>query len=74
MTQATQDMEFDVRGMTCGGCEASVVRAVQKVTGVVEARADHRAGRVHVRALADVEPAAVRGRIEGAGYDVIGGP
>ncbi|GAB3078529.1 heavy-metal-associated domain-containing protein [Corynebacterium aquatimens] len=40
--------EFDVEGMTCAHCEASVVEEVSEVAGVESATADHASGKLVV--------------------------
>jgi len=62
---------FKVEGMSCGGCVASVERAVKAVAGVsaVEVRlADAEATVVFEPQQATV--AAIRAAIEAAGFDV----
>ncbi len=39
---------FDVEGMTCGGCEVAVKRAVSKIDGVDSVKASHEDGRAEV--------------------------
>lgn len=36
-TQATQTIQFTVKGMTCGGCVNSVRRILNTVNGVIDA-------------------------------------
>ena len=62
---------FEVQGMTCGGCEQSVVSALLQVQGVRGARASHTAGRVDVDASGKIDEDAVRRAIEDAGFDLI---
>lgn len=63
---------FEVHGMTCGGCEQSVVNAVLRLAGVRDARASHAASRVDVDVTGSVDEDAVRRAIEDAGFDVVG--
>lgn len=70
---ATVTESFKVSGMTCGGCEGQVKATVAKVEGVVEVKADHKAG----QAIVTYDPARagkdeIRGAIEKAGYKVEG--
>lgn len=60
--------EFDVSGMSCGGCEENVESAVGDLDGVESVEADNVAGTVEV--AGDADPAAVRDAIEEAGYTV----
>lgn len=66
-------LELEIRGLHCTGCERSVERAVARLDGVHEARADHRVGRLTV----DLVPgrgdeAAVRRRVGEAAFEVMG--
>lgn len=63
---------FEVEGMTCGGCEQSVVRALLQVSGVRTAQASHTERRVAVEATGPVDEETVRRAIEDAGFDVVG--
>lgn len=60
-----------VLGMTCSGCEASVVRAVSALPGVRSVRADHRAREVRVEADPGVDRGAIAARVEAAGFQVV---
>ncbi len=58
-----------VEGMRCGGCEQALVRALEALPGVAEARADHIAEEAEVRldpALIDVE--RLRAAVAAAGF------
>lgn len=57
-----------VGGMTCGGCERSIERALSSVPGVRSVRADHATGRV---ILEGETPTAeqLRRIVEDAGFD-----
>ena len=60
-----------VTGMTCGGCENAVKRAVGKLPGVTAVEASHKDERVTVKfdeGQADLE--AVKAKITGLGYRV----
>ena len=63
------EQTFTVQGMSCGHCELSVTEEVQELDGVTAASADHATGRLTV--VGDVDPAAVRGAVEAAGYAVV---
>jgi copper chaperone CopZ len=45
----TSWLVFEVSGMTCGGCERAVSRALGRMPGAAEAEADVRGGRAWVR-------------------------
>lgn len=61
--------ELHVDGMTCGGCEQSVVKALLKVQGVTAVRADHTTGTVTVDGE-DLVEAGLGAAIEDAGYEL----
>ncbi len=61
-----------VNGMSCGGCENAIKRALAQVVGVGEVTASHTDGRVEVTYDADkTNPAAFKQKIEGIGYHVV---
>lgn len=57
-----------VNGMSCEGCEASVVEALRDVGGVENAAANHETGSVTVDG--DADDADLRLAVEEAGYTV----
>lgn len=60
-----------VTGMTCGGCENAVKRAVGRLEGVLDVTASHQESRVAVTfdpGTASVD--AIKQRIRAAGYSV----
>ena len=64
-------LKCDVHGMTCTGCEQSIVGSVHKIEGVAEVQADFRQGKAVVRFdPRRVKPEAIRRAIEKAGYTV----
>lgn len=56
-----------VTGMSCEGCEQTVEEALQEVSGVTSASADHEADEVTVDGDADVQ--ALVDAIDDAGYE-----
>lgn len=67
----TLQMTLTVTGMSCGGCESAVTRAVATLAGVSGVTASHRDDRVTLTYDPDrVDRAAVAKRIEDAGYQV----
>ena len=60
---------LDVKGMSCGDCEASVNTALSRVPGVVSARASYADGTAVVEASEVVSPAQLSGALHGAGYE-----
>ena len=62
-----------VTGMTCGGCENAVKRAVGKMPGVASVEASHEDQRVTLTFdPAQVDLEAVKAKIAGLGYQVVG--
>jgi copper chaperone len=66
-----EQVTLKVTGMTCGGCENAVKRAVGSLKGVSDVRASHQANEVTVTYdPALIDRAAIAQRIETAGYRV----
>jgi copper chaperone CopZ len=64
-----------VTGMTCGGCENAVKRAVGRLPGVAEVSASHQEQRVAVSYdPAQATPETIAAKINGLGYRVGGTP
>ena len=64
-------IQFNVEGMTCGGCEKSVRNALMDKDGVSEVVASHTAGTVKVDFDdSKIQQAALKQAIEDAGFDV----
>lgn len=67
---ALTEEKLAVGGMTCTGCERNVGNALERIDGVVRARADHRAGEVSVRYDTDrVTKDRLAQEIRATGYD-----
>ena len=67
----SESLQLTVTGMTCGGCENAVRRAVSKLPGVEAVTADRSANLVGVEFdPSQVTPQAIRAEIEGIGYEV----
>ena len=64
-------LTLPVQGMTCGGCENAVKRAVGTLPGVAEVTASHRDAQVVVTYdAALVAPADIEAKIGKLGYSV----
>jgi len=63
---------YTVSGMSCGHCAQSVTEEITALPGVTEVDVDVPAGRVVVRADADLAEDAVRGAVEEAGFTYVG--
>jgi copper chaperone len=61
-------MELNVKGMTCGHCDAAVARAVKSVAPQAEVSVDRARERVAVTGEADADRVAKA--IRAAGFDV----
>lgn len=71
-TPSPIELEFDVRGMTCGSCSARVQRTLQKQPGVGAAQVNYATGRavvqVESRALLDKE--SLEASVQKLGYEI----
>lgn len=68
---SSETIDLNVAGMTCGGCEQSIARALSLLDEVESVEADFTTGRVHVTTTAPVERASLEAAVEDAGYDVL---
>lgn len=65
-----QTYEFDVKGMTCGGCTSSVQRALSKMDGVTKVEVTLQPGTATVQADPDrVSAAKIESTLTGMGYE-----
>jgi copper chaperone len=66
-----EHLTLNVHGMTCGGCENAVKRAVSMVGGVSAVTASHKDHRVTVEFDASkTTRAAIERAVQNAGYEV----
>jgi copper chaperone len=61
-------LEFQVNGMTCGGCARAITNAVESVDAAATVQVDLAAKRVTIDPAADT--AKLQSAIEDAGYEV----
>ena len=61
-------MTIQVDGMMCGHCENRVKGALEKISGIKEAHADHAQGEVQIICHRNVEEKAIEEAITQAGY------
>jgi copper chaperone CopZ len=66
------ELNLQVEGMDCDGCEESIRKAVGQVQGVESVSASHSSGKVQVVFAGESDEAGVRTAIEDAGYEVVG--
>ncbi len=62
--------DYTVVGMTCGHCVNAVTEEVSAVPGVSKAYVDLATGRLTITEQGSVDPEAVRGAVEEAGYQL----
>ena len=73
LSDMTERLRLRVTGMTCGGCENAVRRAVAKLDGVREVSASHKDERVEVVCEEGrADRTAITKAIEAIGYTVVG--
>jgi len=66
-----ETVAINVKGMTCGGCVASVTRVLKTIPGVADVAVTLQPGQAKVSYdPARTSQAALRAAIENAGYDV----
>ena len=63
--------EYQVTGMTCGHCEASVRAEVGEIAGVTSIEVSAQTGRLVVTAEGDLDDAKVLAAVEEAGYSAV---
>lgn len=59
---------LNVNGMSCAGCEQTVVDSLEELDGVADASADNETGVVSVEG--DVSDETIFDAVENAGYEV----
>ena len=67
----TMEKTFQVEGMMCPHCEASVKKCLEEIDGVSAATASHEAGTAVVTLAKDVPDEVLREAIEKQGYKVV---
>ncbi|MCW2835504.1 MAG: copZ [Nocardioides sp.] len=63
-------MNITVTGMTCGHCVASVTEEINELAGVEGVEVDLPTGAVTITSTEQLDPTAVAGAVEEAGYAV----
>ena len=68
---AGETVKLNVKGMSCGHCEARVVSALKEVDGVKDASADHQAATatVTLKSGQAVDRAKLAAAVKEAGYE-----
>jgi hypothetical protein len=67
--QAPQEMRLTIEGMTCSHCVAGVTKALLEMSGVATAHVELKPGIAIVHGR-NMDPAKLRGAVEGLGYTV----
>jgi copper chaperone len=67
---ATTTSTFQVAGMTCSHCAASVTEEVGQLSGVTDVAVDLESGQVQVTADGPLDDTAVAAAVQEAGYEV----
>ncbi len=65
-----KELEFNVEGMMCGGCENRVKNGLKTIDGVEEVYASHTEKKVKVVLNKDVDANVIKEKIEDIGYEV----
>jgi len=63
----SSEVKLEVKGMSCGHCQARVKKALEGVQGVGSAEVDLSTGLARVKGT-DLDPAALTKAVEEAGY------
>jgi len=64
---------LEVGGMSCSGCEETVIDALESLEGVASVTANYEADTVRVEHdEAAIDETTLGGAVEDAGYDVVG--
>ncbi|MEU0743407.1 heavy-metal-associated domain-containing protein [Streptomyces sp. NPDC006134] len=73
-TEATEGVAtvYDVSGMTCGHCKATLTREIGALDGVLAVDVDLETGRVTVTTAAEPDDALIAKAVDEAGYELTG--
>lgn len=66
-----KEIEINVKGMVCGGCEKRVINAVSSIEGVENVIANHETGKVDVVYKESVDVQSIKDKIEDIGFEVV---
>ena len=67
-----KEMKIKVNGMSCGHCEGHVKKALEAIDGIESATASHEECLATITTSKDVDEAAIKAAVEGAGYEYAG--
>jgi len=68
MDNKSQTIVLRISGMSCGGCAATVEKALRSVAGVESVKIDLQSGMAEVRANQAINPAELIAAVTIAGY------
>jgi copper chaperone CopZ len=63
----SSEVKLEVKGMSCGHCQARVKKALEEVQGVGSAEVDLGSGLARIKGI-DLDPALLAKAVEEAGY------
>ena len=66
---ASQELDLDIRGMTCASCVARVEKSLARADGVLSASVNLATERARVVAIAGTDPGAIAAAVADAGYE-----
>ena len=66
-----KEIEINVKGMVCGGCEKRVINAVSSIEGVENVIANHETGKVDIVYKESVDVKSIKDKIEDIGFEVV---
>lgn len=66
-----KEIEINVKGMVCGGCEKRVINAVSSIEGIENVIANHETGKVDIVYKESVDVQSIKDKIEDIGFEVV---
>lgn len=66
-----KQIEINVKGMVCGGCEKRVETAIKNLKGIKKVRADHTTGIVTISTKEEIEESKIKEKIQDIGFEII---
>ena len=64
------EININVKGMVCGGCEKRVENALMNMDGVIDVTADHNTGKVVIKTDKEIEMSEIKEKIEDLDFEV----
>ncbi|MCI8272588.1 MAG: heavy-metal-associated domain-containing protein [Clostridia bacterium] len=65
-----KEIQINVKGMVCGGCEKRVVNSLNEIEGIEEVIASHTEGTVIIKTNKEIEIDIIKEKIEDIGFEV----